>query len=197
MRQRLSRGLVQVYTGNSKGKSTAAFGLALRAIGHGFKVYIIQFMKGSSYYGELAAWHRLYPYIQFSQYGRSCPYSHLIRQGEDTCRGCGQCFVKKGEATAEDRKQAAMALEKARKVMKSDEFDIIILDEVLNAIYFELISTNEVLELINEKPEMIELVLTGRNAPAELIEAAHLVTEMKEIKHPYQQGIPARRGIEY
>ncbi|AVX20383.1 cob(I)yrinic acid a,c-diamide adenosyltransferase [Carboxydocella sporoproducens DSM 16521] len=197
MRQRLTQGLIQVYTGNSKGKSTAAFGLALRAIGHGFKVYIIQFMKGSGYYGELATWHRLYPYIQFSQYGRGCPYSHLIRQGEDSCRGCGQCFVKKGEATAEDIRQAAMALEKTRKIMATDEFDIIILDEVLNAIYFELISTKEVLELINNKPPLVELVLTGRNAPPEIIAAAHLVTEMKEIKHPFQQGISARRGIEY
>ncbi|HEX3032081.1 MAG TPA: cob(I)yrinic acid a,c-diamide adenosyltransferase [Bacillota bacterium] len=196
-RDRLTKGLIQVYTGNSKGKSTAAFGLVTRAAGHGFKSYIVQFQKGGQYYGETITWQRMYPQIQFSQYGRVCPISNLIRQGEAVCNGCGACFLKKGEGTQEDIRQAHLALEKAREVMLSDEFDLVILDELSNALYFELVTLEEVLELLRQKPPLVEVVITGRNAPPEIIEMADLVTEMKEIKHPFAKGEPSRRGIEY
>jgi cob(I)alamin adenosyltransferase len=196
-RPRLTQGLIQVYTGNSKGKSTAAFGLVTRAIGHGFKAYIIQFMKGSPYYGEIATWQRLYPQVQFSQYGRVCPRSTLIRQGEATCIGCGQCFVLKGQATEADLQGAELALVKAKAIMLNDEFDVLVLDELNNALNFELLQIDAVLEVLRLKPPQVEVVITGRNAPPEIIEMADLVTEMKEIKHPFNQGIPSRRGIEY
>ncbi|MDN5364659.1 MAG: cob(I)alamin adenosyltransferase [Eubacteriales bacterium] len=196
-RPRLSQGLTQIYTGNSKGKTTAALGLALRAIGHGFKVYIIQFMKGTSYYGELYSLARLYPDITVRHYGRACPIQTLIKNGEKQCTECGQCFVEKGKIKPEDREMASMALAHSREILFSDQYDIVILDEILNALYFELVTLEDVKHLIKGKPPLVELVLTGRYAPVELIEMADQVTEMKEIKHPFQKGILARRGIEY
>jgi len=178
MRQRLEKGLIQVYTGNSKGKSTAAFGLALRAVGHGFKVYIIQFMKGSSYYGELVSFKRLEP---------ECRVEHFGLPG----------WVKKGEAKPEDAAEAKKALARAEELMLSGDWDIIILDEINNALWFDLLTVDEVMEFINKKPAEVELVLTGRNAPQEIMDAAQLVTEMVERKHPYHLEIGARKGIEY
>ncbi|MHB8171320.1 MAG: cob(I)yrinic acid a,c-diamide adenosyltransferase [Thermincolia bacterium] len=196
-RQRLTHGLIQVYTGTSKGKSTAAFGLTMRAVGHGYRVHIIQFMKGSSYYGEIKTINRLYPSIQLSQYGRTCTISSLICQGEMQCWGCGQCLVQKGQASEEDRLSGKLALKKAQEVIKSDEYDVVILDELSNALYFELVELEPVLELLKEKPPLVEVVITGRNAPQEIIDLADLVTEMREVKHPFSKGIPSRRGIEY
>ena len=191
----LSKGLIQVYTGKSKGKSTAAFGLAIRAIGQGFKVYIIQFMKGNSYYGEIKTFQRLFPDITIKQFGRLCSDPEATRTGE--CQMCGCCFIKKGEATPEDRETARKALALAVEIMTSGDYDIVILDELNNAIYYELLELEPVLKVLQNEPELVEIVLTGRNAPPEVIELADLVTEMKVIKHPYEKGIPARKGIEY
>lgn len=178
MRPKLEKGLVQVYTGNSKGKSTAAFGLALRAVGHGFHVYIVQFMKGSAYYGELVSFKRLEP---------ECRLEHFGLQG----------WVKKGQAKPEDIAEAQRALARAEELMLSGDWDLIILDEINNALWFELVKVEEVMEFLSKKPEHVELILTGRNAPEQILAAAQLVTEMVEIKHPYQLGIDARKGIEY
>jgi len=196
-RPTLEKGLVQIYTGNGKGKTTAALGLALRASGHGFRVSVIQFMKGSAYYGELFAVQRLYPYIQIKQYGRNCPHDSLIRQGEKKCTGCGRCFVDKGMASEEDKERAGLALREGERAMRSGDFDLVILDEVINAVVFELLTVDEVLTVLDGKPPLVELVLTGRNCPAELLARAQLVTEMKDLKHPFTEGEPSRRGIEY
>lgn len=196
-RQRLTQGLVEIYTGNSKGKTTAALGLALRAAGHGFKVYIIQFMKGTSYYGELYSIQKLSPYIQLRQYGRSCPVEALIKNGEKECNGCGQCFVQKGQPTAEDMEMAALGLQHANEIIQSDDYDIVILDEILNALDFDLIKLAEVNNLLDAKPPLVEIIMTGRNVPQQLVERADLVTEMNSIKHPFEKGIPARKGVEY
>lgn len=177
-KEKLERGLIEVYTGNAKGKSTASFGLAVRAVGHGLKVVIIQFMKTGLYYGEIAGFKRLAPEVEVFSYGRDG-------------------FVHRRSVKPEDICLAHEALEHAEKVMLSGETDVLILDEINNALYFELLTIQEVLDFIDKKPELMELVLTGRNAPPEIIEKAHLVTEMKEIKHPYQVGISARKGIEY
>ena len=176
-RRRLDRGYVQVYTGNGKGKTTAALGLALRAAGHGLKTYIGQFMKGQ-HYGELEAAKQMKPYITIEQYGRP-----------------GWVHVRK-PPKEEDVRLAQEGLRKAREAMLSGEYDIIVLDEITTAHYFELISLEDMLELIRSKPENVELVFTGRYAPQELIEIADLVTEMKEVKHYYKKGISARDGIE-
>lgn len=174
----LSQGLVQIYTGNGKGKSTAAFGLAIRAVGHGFRVYIIQFMKGRNDYGELAGLKRLSPECQLEHFG-------------------GQGWVHKGERLEENVEEAHKAFSRAQEIILSGEWDIVILDEIINSLWFELISENDVLELLEKKPSNVELVLTGRNASQTLIDRADLVTEMVQKKHPFEQGIMSRQGIEF
>lgn len=173
----LDKGLTQVYTGNGKGKSTAAFGLAIRAAGHGLRVIIIQFMKTGDY-GENNSFKRLSPEITVKSFGR-------------------KGFIHRGGATPEDYDLAAEAMSYANEVLRLGEVDLMILDEINNALYYQLITLDEVISLINNKPMDVELVLTGRNAPVELLERADLVTEMREIKHPYQAGIGVRKGIEY
>ena len=178
MTNKKETGLIQVYTGDGKGKSTAAFGLALRGSGCGLKVAIIQFMKKGGWYGETAAFARL-PEIELYSFG---------------CDG----FLKKGETPpAEHLEQAQAALNKARELLKDGLTDLLILDELNNALFFGLITEADVKELLAHKPPCTELVITGRNAPDYLLQAADLVTEMREIKHPYKQGVQARRGIEY
>lgn len=174
----ITKGLVQIYTGEGKGKTTAALGLALRAVGRGFRVYIVQFMKGRGGYGELEGLKRLQP---------ECQLEHFGAQG----------WVHKGENLEEHIKEVRKAFMRAQEIIISKEWDIVILDEILNALWFELIPESEVLELLNKKPLHVELVLTGRNASQALIERADLVTEMVQRKHPFEQGIMARPGIEY
>jgi cob(I)alamin adenosyltransferase len=174
---KLEKGLVQVYTGNGKGKTSAAFGLALRAIGRGLKVYIIQFIKGGFDYGELYIADKL-PGLTLKAFGRGK-------------------FVSEKEPDKEDIDLAKEALKTAEEAVKSHEYDVIVLDEVNVALNLRLIKIERVLRLIREKPIQTELVLTGRKAPNEIIEAADLVTEMTEVKHPYNSGFRARKGIEY
>lgn len=175
---KISQGLIQVYTGNSKGKTTAAFGLAIRAVGHGFKTYIIQFMKGGDEYGELDGLKRLQPECQLEHFG-------------------GRSWVRKGELEEEDIIEAHKAFKRAQEIVFSGDWDIVILDELVNAIWFGLITEEEVLDLLDRKPSHVEVVLTGRNASKLLIEKADLVTEMVSRKHPFEKGIMARQGIEY
>ena len=172
----LERGCVQVYTGNGKGKTTAALGLALRAVGRNLKVCVLQFIKGSGRYGEHLAAEKLAPLLTIIQTGRPG-------------------WVNTTDIT-EDRKVAQEALVQAEQLLKSGEYDIFICDEINGAVGFGLIDVEQVLELIRQKPEKVELVLTGRNAHPLVIEAADLVTERCEIKHYYKAGVPARTGIE-
>ncbi len=173
----LKRGLVQVYTGEGKGKTTAALGLAMRAAGHGLKVYIIQFMKGWPNYGELKTVGG-HPQITLRQFGRPE-------------------FVDPEKPEPVDREMAQEALRETRRVLTCGSYDLVILDEVNVALKYGLIELRDVLALIEEKPKHLELVLTGRYAPPEVIERADLVTEMREVKHPYRIGIEGQEGIEY
>lgn len=169
------KGYTQVYTGSGKGKTTAAFGLALRAAGAGLKVYIAQFVKGMKY-SELDSIEKLSDFIEIKQYGRDC---FIFRDPE-----------------AEDIRVAQEGLKEVSKLMQSRKYDVIILDEANIATYYKLFSVDDLLELIQTKPENVELIITGRMADPRIIEAADLVTEMKEIKHYYQKGVQARDGIE-
>jgi cob(I)alamin adenosyltransferase len=169
------KGYVQVYTGDGKGKTTAALGLALRASGHGMRTYIGQFMKGQPY-GELDAL-RNHSHITVEQYG------------DVRC-------IHREEVTPEHVAQARRGLERAQAAMRSGEYDIIVLDEVNVAIWFGLLTTGEVLAFLDRRPDGVEVVCTGRRAPQALIDRADLVTEMLPVKHYYEQGVTARDGIE-
>ncbi len=169
------KGYIQVYTGSGKGKTTAALGLALRAAGAGFRVYIAQFVKGMKY-SELDILPRLSDYITLKQYGRDC-------------------FIER-DPTNEDIQAAQEGLKEVKEIMCSGAYQMIILDEANIATYFNLFSVDDLLDFMRAKPEGVELVITGRKADTRVIEAADLVTEMKEIKHYYQKGIEARAGIE-
>ncbi|MFP3985690.1 MAG: cob(I)yrinic acid a,c-diamide adenosyltransferase [Candidatus Bathyarchaeia archaeon] len=173
----LETGLVQVYTGNGKGKTSAAFGLALRAAGRGLKVYIIQFIKGGFDYGELYSIKQL-PNVSLKAFGRGK-------------------FITQKPPQIEDIKLAEEAFELAKKIVTDGEHDVVILDEINVALNLKLIAVKEVAELAKTKPKHVELVLTGRNALPEIVDTADLVTEMKEIKHPFTKGVPPRKGIEY
>ncbi|RZB29873.1 MAG: cob(I)alamin adenosyltransferase [Desulfobacteraceae bacterium Eth-SRB1] len=169
------KGYVQIYTGDGKGKTTAALGLSIRAAGAGLKVYIGQFIK-SGEYSEINALKRFSDFITIEQFGRGC-------------------FIK-GKPVSEDIKLARKGLEKVKEVMSSGDYNIIILDEANVALQCKLFEVQDLLKIIAAKPEDIELVITGRYADPEIIEKSDLVTEMKEIKHYFQKGIQARLGIE-
>lgn len=176
MHESLTRGYVHIYTGNGKGKTTAALGLALRAAGHGLRSYIGQFMKGQRC-GELNAVELLQPLITIEQFGK-------------------EPFIHPDQVTPEDIEMAKIGLSKILKNMNSGDYQIIIMDEVNVALYYNLLKIKDVMNIIDAKPLKIELILTGRYAPDVLIQRADLVTEMREIKHYYQRGISARDGFE-
>ena len=171
------RGYIHVYTGNGKGKTTAALGLAFRAMGSGKRSYIAQFMKGQEY-GEVRAAAMVSSYITIEQFGEKEP-----------CHICGT-------PSDESIKLAQQGLNAARKAMLSGDFDIIILDEINVAHYYNLITTQDILDFMSRTPCAVDLILTGRYAADEVIQAADLVSDMVEIKHYFKKGILARDGIE-
>lgn len=170
------RGLVQVFTGDGKGKTSAAIGAVIRALGHGLRVYIGFFMKGR-YSGERDILSRL-PNVTMESFGASG-------------------FVGRENIRPEDKEEARRGLEAARKAVLSGNYDLVVLDELNIAVARKLVELDEVLRLIEERPEGVELILTGRQADSRLIKVADLVTEMLKIKHPYDNGVKAREGIEF
>ncbi len=187
--------MIQIYTGDGKGKTTAAFGLAMRAAGHGFKVRVIQFLKGSTYSGELASAAKLD--IEVYQFGRTCPHAAVIKSGFMNCQECGECWIGRKEISDLDHKKTQMAWDLARETVQVGQVDLLILDEMLNAVNKNIVPLNELLYWLADLPPAMEVVLTGRKAAPELIEIADLVSEIKKIKHPYSEKCKARRGIEY
>lgn len=200
---------MHVYTGDGKGKTSASMGLALRAVGQGLRVIVIQFMKGGAYTGEMIGAKNFLPNIEFHQYGRHCikEMKQLKLLGFDTghefyervrddiqCGTCRWCFVN-------DAKQAEFcrqALEKAREALCSGDWDLVVLDEANVAMHLKFLDCQKMVELIKSKSEFTEVVLTGRNAPAEIISIADYVTNMEQVKHPFtDKKISARRGVEY
>ena len=172
----MKRGYIQVYTGNGKGKTTAALGQAVRSAGAGLRTFVVQLMKEYPY-SEIQGLEPI-DAITLEQYG-------------------GDAFVYKDELPGpEEKEKAERALERAEEAMASGDYDVVVLDEVCAAVYFKLITTERVLAVLDAKPESVELVLTGRYCPEEVIDRADLVTEMKEVKHYYQQDVKARKGIE-
>ncbi|MEK7242289.1 MAG: cob(I)yrinic acid a,c-diamide adenosyltransferase [Planctomycetota bacterium] len=170
------RGTVQVYTGEGKGKTTAALGQALRAVGHGWKVIVIQFLKARQGVGEVAV-------------ARNIPNLHILQFGS------GHFVCNK--PTQEDHALAQQAWQTARESTLSGRYDMVILDEINVTIHYKMIAVQEVLKLVEERPPHVELILTGRYAHPRLLEVADLVSEIKAVKHPYTSGVKAREGIEY
>jgi len=175
MEKNTNFGLIQIYTGSGKGKTTAALGLAMRAAGHGFKVGILHFMKIWNY-GEVKS---------------------LEKLGIDLFRYGTTELIDPKNPSPIDFEQANEAIEKAEELVEKGNYDILILDEINVAVDFNLIPLMRVVDLLEKKPDNLELVITGRNCPKELIERADLVSAIDEIKHPYSKGLEARKGIEF
>ena len=172
------KGLISIFTGDGKGKTTAAIGTAVRAAGHGLRVFIAFFAKGDKYFrGEDNTLSRL-PNITIT----SCRHKN---------------WIDKENIKAEDKELAKSALAAAREAMLNGNYNLIVLDEINIAINYGLVSLDEVIELVNDKPQNVELILTGRYAEPKLVQMADLVTEMQMVKHPYSKGVKARRGIDY
>jgi cob(I)alamin adenosyltransferase len=173
----LKKGLLIINTGDGKGKTTAALGTAFRALGHGLRVCVIQFIKGSWKYGELEAAKRFSDLMEF----------HVMGKG----------FTWKSKDLEEDKKVAGQAWIKAKDAILSGAFDLIILDELTYLMIYKMVPEEEIIETLLYKPENLHIVVTGRDAPKALIDAADMVNEMGEIKHPFREGIRAQRGIEF
>ena len=168
---------MQVFTGDGKGKTSAAMGAVVRALGHGLKVYIALFLKGDYLYGERNILSQL-PNVTLESFG-------------------SEQFIDPQNIKPEEKEQAQKALAAARKAVLSGNYDLVVLDEVNLAVSFGLLELDEVLKLLKDRPEGVELILTGRRADSRLVQSADLVTEMLKIKHPYDEGVGAREGIEY
>jgi len=173
-------GLIIVYTGNGKGKTTAALGICVRAAGYDFKISIVQFIKGSWHYGELDGIKKHLPNVELYQGGKGC------------------VGILNDKLPIEEHiKAAAATLKMTEELMLSGKYNMLILDELNVAVSLGLIDIKNVMDLLDMKPEKMDVIITGRNAHEDLIKRADLVTEMKEIKHPYRKGILARKGIDY
>jgi len=171
------KGLLIVYTGKGKGKTTAALGLTFRAIGHGLNTCIIQFIKGSWKYGELESAKRFEDLLDF----------HVLGRG----------FTWKSDDIEKDIKLAKEAWSFAKNIINSEKYKLVILDELTYLIKYKMVDEHEIVSFLSNRPKDMHIVVTGRDAPESLIEIADLVTEMKEVKHPYHAGIKAQKGIEY
>ncbi len=173
-------GLIVVLTGNGKGKTTSAMGMALRAVGHGLKVCVIEFMKGDMYAGEIDGFKRLAPEVEFNRMGK------------------GFYGIKSGpHAFGVHRANAQEALSLAKEKLLSGSFHLIILDEINNALRLGLLDLEQVLDLLDSKPPLVHLVLTGRDAHPDVIGRAHTVTEMREVKHAFHDKLEPQKGVDY
>lgn len=210
----MKNGQVQVYTGDGKGKTTAALGLATRAVGQGFKVFMIQFMKGGAYTGEYISINHHLPNMEIMQFGRPCIKQQkqmklsgfseqkskeinkeifdFVREDVE-CGSCRFCFLNDDV----QRDYVEEAFKKALEVVLSGDYDLVILDEINVAMHLGFLEVELVMNMIANKPPPVELVLTGRGAPEEIMALANLVTEMKAHKHYFEKGVAARRGVEY
>lgn len=171
-------GLIQVYTGNGKGKTTAALGLGLRAVGHGNKVFVVQFLKGRQNTGELTSTQNFGDSFVVEQYGSAR-------------------FLRERQPTAFEYDLSKRGLERIKEILGSGQYNLIILDELSHGINKGLLGLEDVLSLLRDRPRNVEFILTGSNMPEEILNIADLVSEIVEVKHPYRQGIRARKGIEW
>ncbi|MEW6027701.1 MAG: cob(I)yrinic acid a,c-diamide adenosyltransferase [Planctomycetota bacterium] len=190
----MSKGLVIVITGHGKGKTTSALGQALRATGQGLKVLMIQFLKSSHIYGEIKSAKKLYPDFEIIQAGKECVHT----TNKYDCPHCEfECHVDIKNPSKDDKEAAQRAFMLAREKILSGKYNLIILDEIIYAIDYGLLNVENVLNMINARPEGLHIILTGRNAPIQLTREADLVSEILEIKHQFHQGMKSVRGIDF
>ena len=176
-KKRKTKGLLMVFTGDGKGKTTSAIGMSMRAAGNGMKVFFLQFIKGSWKYGEMEAFKRFSDLIDFQVIGRG--------------------FTWKSDDIEKDRQTARVGWEKAREAILSERYQMVVLDEFTYTLLYDMLDIDEVLQVFAEKPEKLHLVITGRQAPERICEIADLITEMQPVKHPLKQGITAQKGVEF
>lgn len=194
---RLNKGILEIYTGNGKGKTTAAFGLAFRAVGWGLRVYIVQFMKLGTY-GENRSSRKFGENLRVNYAGM--PYFIAWEDDiplEDRKKVKNVVLCPKGQPPEDYRKKVQQTFEQMKEDVGSGDWDIVIMDEVNVAIYYNLLELDDLLNFLDSRGNNVEVVLTGRKMPQEVLERASLITEMKEIKHPYSDGMPARRGVDF
>lgn len=184
-------GLIHVYTGDGKGKTSMALGVALRASGHDLSVYIIQFLKGGGYAGEYLVMDKL-PNFYVKQFGQKCPWSEKKKSGDLDCGSCRFCF----SVFEEDKKRAEQALDHAERILKGGRYDIVVLDEINVAMSKKMIPVKRVVDMIKNKSKNVEVILTGRNVPKSIAEIADYMTVVTSKKHPFSKGMTARTGIE-
>lgn len=194
---KLNKGLLEVYTGDGKGKTTAAFGLAFRALGWGLRVYVLQFMKLGTY-GENRSSRKFAGDLSVNYVGM--PYFIAWEEDiplEDRKKVKNIVFCPRGKPPEDYRTKVESAFRQMKEEVASGNWDVVIMDEVNVAIYYNLLGLDDLLGFIDSRPEKVEVVLTGRKMPDEILERASLITEMKEIRHPYSEGTPARRGVDF
>ena len=183
-----------IFTGDGKGKTTAALGLAVGAAANNQQVLIVQFLKGGGYTGELFAASYLKPFLTIKQFGFGCPIATQLKSGEQLCNKCGVCFRENRKSS---NQFAPKALAFAAEALGTGKIDLLVMDEISHAIRHQLISKQAVLSMLSARPTHSDIVLTGRNMPEELIAIADQVTVCQAVKHPMTHGIDARRGTEY
>jgi len=186
-------GQVLIFTGDGKGKTTAALGLAITAAAKGQQAAMVQFLKGGGYSGELFAQELIAPYFIIRQFGYGCHLSETIRSGKATCNHCGECFRQNREP---GRDYAGQALTYAAELLRQGT-ELLVLDEVSHAIHRGLLPLEKVVDLVGGRLPQVTIILTGRNMPERLLTLADQITECFSVKHPIEQGIDARRGSEY
>ena len=189
----MTRAVFLTFTGDGKGKTSSAAGIALRAWGQGRRVLFISFLKGSNIAGEYKAIKRINdPNFQVYTFGRECPYP-----GTECCPGQQECIIRAGKVSEEDYNQVKLGLDQLRNEMAAGRWDLIVLDEIINVYNLFDSCREEILQLLDQRKADSDLVLTGRNSSPELNSRADLVSEIKVLKHPYQSGMMAKRGIDY
>ncbi|GEM_PF-773761 len=191
------RGYIRTFIGGGQGKSWAALGMAFRAMTFGMKVHIVQFLKSDTMCEPLSRAEKSLPLFKIDSFGRHCPFVDLLKNGLINCRECKKCFVCPGKIKNMDRENAELAFEMAYGIARSGEYDVLVLDEVLRALEYGVIELDELLSFLKEKPERLEIVMTGHTAPPEIIKVSHSVVYLLPVKRRYGREIKPRLGIDY
>lgn len=190
-------GSIRTFIGGGQGKSWAALGMAFRAMAYGMKIHIVQFLKSDTMSEPLSRAEKNLPLFKIDSFGQHCPFVDLLKNGLINCRECRKCYVCPEKIKNMDRDNAELAFEMAYGVARSGEYDVLVMDEVLRALEYGVIELDELLSFLNEKPEKLEIVMTGRTAPPEIIKISDSVVYLLPVKRRYGKETKPRLGIDY